>query len=72
LNRYKDLGKSVLSSIGIARENKEARRQHFVNMSGLFEAPAIILANVDQALSLEYAMLEVGILLQNRGEGSKS
>jgi nitroreductase len=64
LNRYKELGKSVLSSVGIAREDKEARLRHFVKMFGLFEAPAIILVNVDKALSLEYAMLDVGILLQ--------
>ena len=41
LNRYKNLGKSVLSSVGIAREDKEARLRHFVKMFGLFEAPAI-------------------------------
>ena len=64
LNRYKNLGKSVLSSVGIAREDKEARLRHFVKMFGLFEAPAILLVNVDEALSLEYAMLDVGILLQ--------
>jgi nitroreductase len=64
LNRYKNLGKSVLSSLGIAREDKEARLQHFVKMFGLFEAPAIILVNIDKALSLEYAMLDIGILLQ--------
>ncbi|MEJ2166081.1 MAG: nitroreductase [Desulfobacterales bacterium] len=65
LYRYKNLGKNVLSSLGITREDKEARLQHFVKMFGLFEAPAIILVNVDQALSLEYAMLDVGIFLQN-------
>ena len=64
LNRYRSLGKSVLSSLAIAREDKEARHQHFVRMFGLFDAPAIILVNVDKALSLEYAMLDVGILLQ--------
>jgi nitroreductase len=64
LDRYKDLGKSVLSSLGIPREDKQARLRHFVKMFGLFEAPAIILVNVDKALSLEYAMLDVGIFLQ--------
>ena len=65
LGRYKSLGKSVLSSLGIPREDKEARLRHFVKMFGLFEAPAIILVNVDKALSLEYAMLDVGIFLQS-------
>jgi nitroreductase len=65
MNRYKYLGKSVLSSLAIAREDKEARLQHFVKMFGLFDAPAIILVNIDKALSLEYAMLDVGIFLQS-------
>jgi len=33
-------------------------------MFGLFDAPAIILVNVDKALLLEYAMLDAGIFLQ--------
>jgi nitroreductase len=65
MNLYKYLGKSVLSSLAIAREDKEARLQHFVKMFGLFDAPAIILVNIDKALSLEYAMLDVGIFLQS-------
>ena len=64
LNRYKDLGKGVLSALGIAREDKEARLRHFVRMFGLFDAPAAILLTVDKKLSLEYAMLDIGIFLQ--------
>jgi len=47
LNRYKDLGKGVLSSLDIAREDKEARLLHFTRMFGLFDAPALILLTVD-------------------------
>jgi nitroreductase len=64
LARYKELGKSVLGALAIAREDKEARLQHFVKMFGLFEAPAIVLVAVDKKLSLEYAMLDAGIFLQ--------
>jgi len=64
LNRYKDLGKGVLSSLSIGREDKEARLQHFADMFRLFDAPAVILLNVDKELSLEYAMLDIGIYLQ--------
>lgn len=64
LNRYKDLGKRVLASLSIARDDKEARLQHFARMFALFDAPAIILVTLDDALSLEYAMLDVGIFLQ--------
>jgi len=64
LKRYKDLGKAVLSSLAIAREDKQARLLHFARMFGLFDAPAVILLAVDKELSLEYAMLDIGIYLQ--------
>jgi len=64
LARYKGLGKSVLDSLSIAREDKEARLQHFLKMFGFFDAPAIVLVAVDKELSLEYAMLDAGIFLQ--------
>ena len=61
--RYKELGKSVLASLAIDREDKEARLQHFVRMFELFDAPAIILVTIDKELLVEYAMLDVGIFL---------
>ena len=61
--RYSELGKSVLASLGIAREDKGARFQHFARMFGLFDAPAIILVTIDNELLTEYAMLDVGIFL---------
>jgi len=64
LNRYKDLGQGVLSSLAIDRQDKEARLLHFARMFGLFDAPALILLTVDKELLLEYAMLDVGIYLQ--------
>ena len=64
LKRYQDLGKGVLESLSIAREDKEARLQHFARMYALFNAQAVILVAVDKALSLNYAMLDVGIFLQ--------
>jgi len=64
LARYKELGRSVLGALSIAREDKEARLQHFVNMFRFFDAPAIVLVAVDKELSIEYAMLDAGIFLQ--------
>jgi len=64
LDRYKELGKSVLGALAIAREDKEARLQHFLKMFGFFDAPAAILVAVDKKLALEYAMLDAGIFLQ--------
>ena len=62
-SRYIQLGKSVLGSLAISREDKEARLQHFARMFGLFDAPAIILVTVDKELRVEYAMLDAGIFL---------
>ncbi len=62
--RYKDLGKSVLGSLSIDRKDKKKRSEHFAHMFSLFDAPAMILITIDKKLSLEYAMLDVGIFLQ--------
>jgi len=64
LLRYKELGKSVLGSLSIAREDRETRLKHFFKMFGFFDAPAAILVAVDKELALEYAMLDAGIFLQ--------
>ena len=62
--RYKNLGKSVIGSLAIPREDKEARLQHFAQMYALFDAPAVILLSVDKEIALEYSMLDVGLYLQ--------
>ena len=64
LNRYKELGRSVLSALSIAREDKQGRLEHYEKMFGLFDAPAAVLVTVGKELSIEYAMLDVGIFLQ--------
>lgn len=62
--RYMGLGKSVLESLSIAREDKEARRQYYADMYNLFGAPCLILICLDKSLSIEYAMLDVGLIMQ--------
>jgi nitroreductase len=62
--RYMDLGKSVLTSLSIAREDTEARNKYYTNMFNLFGAPCLILTCLDRSLSLEYAMLDVGLISQ--------
>jgi nitroreductase len=64
LKRYKELGKSVLGALEIAREDTAARLDHFARMFGLFEAPSLVIIAVDKALALEYAMLDAGLFLQ--------
>jgi nitroreductase len=62
--RYMDIGRSVVTSLGLKREDKEGRRQHQLNMAALFGAPCLIIATVPKDVLVEYAMLDVGLLLQ--------
>jgi nitroreductase len=62
--RYKELGKSVLGALSIAREDQQARIDHLAWMFNLFDAPAVVIFTVDKKILLEYAMLDVGLILQ--------
>jgi nitroreductase len=62
--RYMGVGKSVVTSLGLKREDKEGRKQHQLNMAALFGAPCLIVAAVPRDVLVEYAMLDVGLLLQ--------
>ena len=62
--RYKKLGKSVLGALAIPREDQQARMDHFAWMFTLFDAPAMVIFTLDKTLLLEYAMLDVGLILQ--------
>jgi nitroreductase len=62
--RYMGLGKSVLEVQNIARDDLEARARHNAAMFHLFDAPCLLVAVQDKTLSNEYALLDVGIILQ--------
>ena len=62
--RYVGVGRSVLSSLGIAREDKAARNKYYGDMFSLFGAPFLIVSCIDSTLSREYAMLDVGLMNQ--------
>jgi nitroreductase len=75
--RYGELGKIVLHTLGIPREDKEARNRYYLGMTGLFEAPCLLLACIPRDLQVEYAMLDIGLIVQtvcllahDRGLGS--
>ena len=72
--RRRQLGKQVLDSLSIAREDKEARKNYNADVFSLFGAPCLVLVCVDKGLPLEYAMLDVGLFMQTfcllaHGEG---
>lgn len=62
--RYTDVGKRVLTSLEIARGDQEARLRYAGDMSALFDAPCLLLFCVEKNLAREYAMLDVGAILQ--------
>jgi len=62
--RYIETGKIVLTAMGIAREDKEGRNRLYENMALLFDAPCLVIACIDAKSLVEYAMLDIGLILQ--------
>lgn len=62
--RYGDLGKTMLDMLGIKREDKEARKQLLLKMTFLFDAPCLIVACLNKDMLVEYAMLDMGLIVQ--------
>ncbi len=63
--RYIGLGRTVLETLSIKREDKDARRQYYADMFSLFGAPCLLILTIDKDINLEYAMLDTGILIQS-------
>lgn len=59
-NRYMGLGRDLLTFMGIARDDKEARAQHYINMYRFFGAPTVVYFFIDGKLNVPYACLDVG------------
>lgn len=62
--RYGDLGRTMLDLMGIDRADKDARNQLYARMAGLFGAPCLIVVSIPREVSLEYAMLDAGLVVQ--------
>jgi nitroreductase len=62
--RYMEIGKIVLTTMGIQREDKEGRNKLYQNMAVLFDAPCLVVACIPKATLVEYAMLDIGLILQ--------
>ncbi|MDD2672563.1 MAG: nitroreductase [Syntrophales bacterium] len=63
--RYMGVGKSVLTALDIAREDKESRSRYNADMFHLFDAPCLIVAAQDKSVSSRYALIDIGLILQN-------
>jgi nitroreductase len=62
--RYMDIIKRLLSVLNIPRENKELRNELYAKMFSFFDAPCLIVACLDKGISLDYGMLDIGLILQ--------
>jgi len=62
--RYMEIGKFVLTSLGIKREDKEGRNKYYQDMLTFFGAPCLILACITRENVVEYPMHDVGIITQ--------
>lgn len=58
--RYIALGRALFTDMGIAREDKQARTEHYLNMYRFFGAPAVIYLTIDGGLNEPYACLDIG------------
>jgi len=58
--RYISLGRTLFTEMGIAREDKQARTEHYLNMYRFFGAPAVIYLTIDGGLNKPYACLDIG------------
>ncbi len=61
--RSRQLGFRLYETLGIAREDKQKRREHSLSMARFFGAPNGIIFYIDRALG-SYSMFDVGILIQ--------
>lgn len=58
--RYMDLGRDLLTFMGIDRQDKDARITHYLNMYKFFGAPSVVYFTIDGSLNVPYSCLDVG------------
>ena len=63
--RYRKVGATTLTSIGIARDDKVARKAYTAEMFAMFNSPTVIFMMLDQQLALDYHLVDTGILTQS-------
>jgi len=62
--RYGETGRLLFTALDIRRDDKESRNRYYAEMARLFEAPCVIVACIPRDVPVEYAMLDVGLVLQ--------
>ncbi len=59
-NRYVGLGRALFTAMGIERDDKERRMEHYMNMYRLFGAPGVLYLTIDGELNEPYSCLDIG------------
>jgi len=62
--RYGEIGRLLFTALDIQRDDKEGRNRYYDEMARLFEAPCLIFICIPRDVLVEYAMLDVGLVLQ--------
>ena len=62
--RYGELGKMMLTTLNVKRDDKEARHRLYEDMTLLFGAPCLVVACIPRDILVEYAMLDIGLIVQ--------
>lgn len=62
--RYAELNRQVYEALSIDANDTQAMIQYYAQMYALFDAPALMLIVLDKGLSVEYAMLDIGLFVQ--------
>jgi nitroreductase len=62
--RYAEIGKIMLATMNVKRDDKAARHKLYEDMTLLFGAPCLIVACIPGDILVEYAMLDIGLILQ--------
>ena len=62
--RYGNTGKQILAAMAIPRGDEAARLRYYGEMFAIFDAPCLLLFCVDRSLAREYAMFDMGAIVQ--------
>jgi nitroreductase len=62
--RYGELGKIMLTTMNVKRDDKDARKRLYEDMTLLFRAPCLVVACIPGDILVEYAMFDIGLIVQ--------
>lgn len=62
--RYGEVGKRMFTALGIHRDDRAGRNRYYEDMTRFFDAPCLAVACIPSVVLAEYALLDVGLMLQ--------